>query len=117
MRLISCHIEGFGKLNNIDMKFTSGINTILRGNGWGKTTFAVFVKVMFYGFSGETKRNDKENERRRFRPWSGSTYGGEIVFESGTNVYRVQRSFGGKKSEDTFVLYDAETNAVSRDFT
>lgn len=117
MRLISCHIEGFGKLNNIDMKFTSGINTILRGNGWGKTTFAVFVKVMFYGFSGETKRNDKENERRRFRPWSGSTYGGEIVFESGTNVYRVQRSFGGKKSEDTFALYDAETNAVSRDFT
>ena len=117
MRLISCHIEGFGKLNNIDMKFTSGINTILRGNGWGKTTFAVFVKVMFYGFSGETKRNDKENERRRFRPWSGSTYGGEIVFKSGTNVYRVQRSFGGKKSEDTFVLYDAETNAVSSDFT
>ena len=34
MRLISCHIEGFGKLNNIDMKFTSGINTILRGNGY-----------------------------------------------------------------------------------
>ena len=32
-------------------------------------------------------------------------------------MYRVQRSFGGKKSEDTFVLYDAETNAVSSDFT
>ena len=117
MRLISCHIEGFGKLNNIDMEFTSGVNTILRENGWGKTTFAAFVKVMFYGFSGETKRNDIENERRRFRPWSGGAYGGELVFESGTNVYRVQRSFGGKKSEDTFALYDAETNAVSRDFT
>lgn len=117
MRLISCHIEGFGKLNNIDMEFTSGVNTILRENGWGKTTFAAFVKVMFYGFSGETKRNDIENERRRFRPWSGGAYGGELVFESGTNVYRVQRAFGGKKSEDTFALYDAETNAVSRDFT
>ena len=117
MRLISCHIEGFGKLNNIDMEFTSGVNTILRENGWGKTTFAAFVKVMFYGFSGETKRNDIENERRRFRPWSGGAYGGELVFESGTNVYRVQRSFGGKKSEDTFAIYDAETNAVSRDFT
>ena len=37
---------------------------------------------MFYGFEGETKRNEFENERKYYRPWAGDVYGGELVFET-----------------------------------
>lgn len=117
MRLISCYVDGFGKLNETAVDFHEGCNTFIRENGWGKSTLVAFLRVMFYGFDGETKRNDMENERRRYRPWAGGVYGGELVFETGGRVYRLQRVFGARKSEDTFALYDMEANALSRDFT
>lgn len=64
MRLISCYIDGFGKLNNMEVQFEDGINTFVQDNGWGKSTLAAFIRVMLYGFDGETKRNDIENERK-----------------------------------------------------
>ena len=66
MRLISCYIDGFGKLNNMEVQFEDGINTFVQDNGWGKSTLAAFIRVMLYGFDGETKRNDIENERKRY---------------------------------------------------
>ena len=65
MRLISCYIDGFGKLNNMEVQFEDGINTFVQDNGWGKSTLAAFIRVMLYGFDGETKRNDIENEDRK----------------------------------------------------
>ncbi len=117
MRLISCYIDGFGKLNNMEVQFEDGINTFVQDNGWGKSTLATFIRVMLYGFDGETKRNDIENERKRYRPWSGAAYGGELVFESRGRNYRVQRTFGAKKSDDKCVIYDEATHAVTGMFT
>ena len=49
MKLISCHIENFGKLHDWSHDFTSGSNVFCEDNGWGKSTLASFIKVMFYG--------------------------------------------------------------------
>ena len=54
MRLISCTIENFGKLNNVTYDFTNDCNTICEDNGWGKSTLASFIRVMFFGFKKET---------------------------------------------------------------
>ena len=117
MRLISCYIDGFGKLNNMEVQFEDGLNTFIQDNGWGKSTLAAFIRVMLYGFDGETKRNDIENERKRYRPWSGAAYGGELIFESRGRNYRVQRTFGAKKSDDKCVIYDEMTHSVTGRFT
>ena len=50
MRLISCHIENFGKLQNVDFEFNKDCTIFCEDNGWGKSTLASFVKVMFFGF-------------------------------------------------------------------
>ena len=50
MKLIRCHIENFGVLHDFDYAFNDGINIIHAENGWGKSTFASFIRVMFYGF-------------------------------------------------------------------
>ena len=44
MKLIKCHIENFGKLSGYDYEFKDGLNTIKEDNGYGKTTFASFIK-------------------------------------------------------------------------
>lgn len=117
MKLISCHIENFGKLQNISMDFTQGVNILCQENGWGKSTFAAFLRVMFYGFMGEGKRSNIEKERARFKPWQGGAYGGQLVFEVAGKEYLVTRSFGNKEAEDVFELRDAKTNLVSRDYS
>ena len=55
MKLIRCHIENFGILHDFDYVFNAGINVIHAENGWGKSTLASFIRVMFYGFDKETK--------------------------------------------------------------
>ena len=89
MRLISCYIEGFGKLRKLEIKFEDGLNCFVKENGWGKSTFAAFLRVMFYGFEGETKRNELENERKYYRPWASDVYVGELVFEADGRTYRL----------------------------
>lgn len=117
MRLISCHVENFGKLQNFDYIFASK-SIIHEENGWGKSTLATFIRVMFYGFLGEGKRKETENERKRFKPWQQGTYGGNLVFEAGGKEYRIERTFGEKKSgTDVFNLYDNATNLKSDDYS
>lgn len=124
MKLIKCHIENFGKLTNKDVDFQSlsgagqgGLVVINESNGTGKSTLATFIKVMFFGFANEGKRSELENERRRYQPWQGGTYGGQLVFETGGKTYTIHRTFGKKEKEDTFTIYDAATNLESKDFT
>ncbi len=116
MKLLKCHIENFGKLSNFNYKFKDGINTIEEDNGFGKTTFANFIKAMFYGL--ETKRITKVlTDRKKYEPWQGGAFGGSIEFEVNNKTYRLERFFGKKETEDTFKLYDLSTNLETNDFT
>ena len=111
------HIENFGKLSNLNMDFESGVNSILRGNGWGKTTLVSFIRVMFYGFDGESKKKAlRERERSFFRPWNGGVYGGSIEFSAGGKDYVLTRTFAATAKGDTFDLRDALTGIRSEDY-
>ncbi len=113
MRLISCHIENFGKLHDCSREFHDGVNVVREENGWGKSTFAAFVRAMFYGLGGERKRSLLENERKRYKPWQGGIFGGQLVFEIHGKKYKVSRIFKDKEANDEFELRDAETNLLS----
>ena len=116
MKLLNCYIENFGKLHGYRHTFEDGLNIILEDNGWGKTTFAAFVKAMFYGMDYTTKKSVAENERRRFQPWQGGSYGGYIVFEIKGKIYRIERFFGAKDKDDVYHLYDETSGMISNDF-
>ena len=117
MKLLSCRIENFGKLKDFTYYFEEDLSVLFAENGWGKSTFAAFLKVMFYGFDGENRRNEDGNERVRFRPWGGGVYGGSVTFTRGGRTYRVLRTFGSRKKDDTFALFDEETGLTSGDFS
>ena len=104
MKLISCNIIGFGRLRNLEIDFSEGLNAVQKENGWGKTTFAVFLETMLYGFKGGGKKTAAIREK--YRPWDGGPYGGILSFETEGRIFTIERSFGAKESEDSFALYD-----------
>lgn len=113
MKLIRCHIENFGVLSDFDFDFDDGLTTICQGNGFGKSTFAAFIKAMFYGFPRTGARNIVENERKRYDPWQGGKYGGYLEFEIQDTSYRVTRYFGKTAAKDTFSLLDLSSRRPS----
>ena len=106
MRILSCYIAGFGKLVNkkIDLK---ELTVIKQDNGWGKTTFADFIRCMFYGLDGGRKKEIAENDRTHYRPWSGGTFGGALTFEYAGKVYCVERTFGQTPVQDFARVLDS----------
>ncbi len=116
IKLLTCHVENFGKLNNIDIDFSSGLTEILKENGYGKTTIAVFIKAMFFGMKS-TRTTDKEmGERQHYYPFSNQKFGGNITFEKDGKIYRIERWFD-KKSEtgDAIKVYENGTLLLNPD--
>lgn len=117
MKLIKCYVENFGKLSGFTYEFTDGCNVIMEDNGYGKTTLAVFLKAMFYGLANTGKTAVAVNERKHYAPWQGGAFGGTLLFEENEKRYLIERFFGEKDKDETFVLYDADTNLVSSDYS
>ena len=118
MKLIKCHIENFGKLSNFDFNFTFGFNNIKEENGWGKSTFATFIKSMFYGLPNTSQGNDlNKKEREKYYPWQGGNFGGNLEFEINDKKYKIERFFGKKKSDDVFNIIDLSTGEKTSDFS
>lgn len=116
MRIKKLYIENFGGIYDQTIEMTA-CTRIVGGNGFGKSTTAAFIRIMLYGFEGESKRTIIENERKRWEPWQGGVYGGSMTFEEKGRVYTVRRTFGRKAIEDTFELIDEATNLPSDDYS
>ena len=103
MRLISCHIENFGALENLDIKFNKNMNSYYKENGVGKTTLATFIKAMFYGF--EKKKSLEFPDRIHYFPFKGGNinYGGNLVFEAKGKIYKIERIFDAKSDSKDFI--------------
>ena len=110
MKLINCYVSSFGNLKDFSYDFNGGLNTVKEENGWGKSTFAAFIKAMFYGLSGSSKREIDDNERKRFAPWNSTEkFGGSVTFLWDGKEYKIERFFGQKATDDTVKLFDVAT--------
>ena len=117
MKLLACHIDNFGKLCDVSLQFSDGLNVINESNAWGKSTLAAFLKAMFYGLDAKKSAGAFDKERVMYRPWQGGAFGGEVDFEINGKKYRISRTFGRTEKADEFHLYDLKTNLESFDFS
>jgi len=117
MRILSLHIDNFGKLRDLDLDLTDGVNCIEAENGYGKTTLAAFIKAMLFGLPQTGKRDVTENERKHYLPWQGGICGGTLDIETEKGRYRVSRTFSKKAADDTFSLVELDTKLPSGDYT
>jgi len=67
LKLIKCYIENFGKLHNYSYNFEDGLNIIKEENGFGKTTFATFIKSMFYGLDSAVNVKTEKSDRKKIK--------------------------------------------------
>lgn len=117
MRIIECNIDKFGVICNQKFTFSSDLNCILENNGTGKTTLCSFIKAMLYGIGESKKTSLDENDRKKYLPWSGGAAQGSMTFEAGGKIYRVERTFGARPSEDSFAIYDVLLGTKTDDFS
>ena len=116
MRLSKVHIINFGKLSDYTYNFNNDLNSFVFENGWGKTTLSNFILVMLYGFNGNG-RSVNTNLRKKYLPWNNGVFGGSLEFEHNGKSYLIERTFGSNIKDDTFNLYDLETNKMSTDYS
>ena len=114
MKLISMHVDNFGGLHNYDFHFDEGLNVVLQENGWGKTTMAAFLKAMLYGFDAKRSKDITENERKRYLPWQGGTFGGSLDFEAEGVHYRIYRTFGETPRFDKVKIVDVDKKVTAK---
>ncbi len=98
MRLLSCYIEGYGKIKRKDFSFDEGVTSFLWENGEGKSTLASFLKAMLYGLKGYTAASKDFCDRKHFYPFDGGKFGGNLCLEAEGKEYKIERFFD-KKSE------------------
>ena len=73
MKLLSCHIDNFGKLSDLSIDFTDGVNLFHEPNAWGKSTMAAFLRVMFYVFDSKKESGSFGREAHLAENWTLST--------------------------------------------
>ena len=103
MKLVSCHIDGFGIYINQDFKFDEKLNSYLMTNGKGKSTLTEFIISMLYGMENTSKT--KFNTREHYKPFKTKEFGGVLILKDKNNEYKIKREFASKQSNDETKFY------------
>ena len=108
MKILSIHVQAFGKLSGVNLKLKDGVNVIQNVNGFGKTTLASFIRAMLYGFTYKTVGGVKD--AARFAPWQGvGRFGGSMTVEHDGQTYRIERFFGATQKQETLTVLNEKT--------
>lgn len=106
MKLLSYHIENYGKIQNVDGTFNAELTCICERNGFGKSTLVSFIKAMFYGLASYTSASKTFCDRQHFYPFHGGKFGGNLTFEMNGKIYKIERFFDKKSGkEDECTVY------------
>ena len=100
MKLLSYHIENYGKLRDVDGDFSSNLTCFCEENGFGKSTLASFIKAMFYGLASYTVASKTFNDRQKYYPFHGGKFGGNLTFFYQGKTYRIERFFDKKSAKN-----------------
>ena len=63
MKILSLHIDGFGKLNDRDLSFKDGLNVVYGRNEAGKSTLHTFIRGMLFGIERQRGRASKKDRK------------------------------------------------------
>lgn len=104
VKISNLHIQAFGKLEDVTLAFSPGMNLYAGDNEFGKSTILSFIRAMFYGFPQRGPARMKDYDRRKFIPWNGRSFGGSITFTHEGNAYLLEKTFMKKRADDRLSL-------------
>lgn len=107
-------IKGFGKIRDLSLDLTKGLNIIYGNNEAGKTTIQSFIKAVLFGLrGGRTGKDGSLPPAKRFKPWNINDFSGYLEYElENGEVYRAGRNF----SNNSVKILDSMFNDISQSF-
>lgn len=105
-------IGSFGKLDNMTLELSEGVNIIRGANESGKSTICSFICFIFYGLPS--------SDKTKYISWNTSSCRGTITFKNDDGIrYRAEREVicttnadGRTQYRERAVVYNAETNEL-----
>lgn len=98
MKITHIRIGHFGKLHNVEIDFTGGVNVVLGPNESGKSTIHSFIGAMLFGLDRNRGRAGKDDLYTKYKPWeTPGSYQGSLDFEHEGREYRITRVFYQKE--------------------
>ena len=111
MQLKNLQINGFGKLEDININLKNGLNLIIGENESGKSTFTEFIKGIFYGVS-RNKNGKDYSDYEKFKPWNDKNFSGKLVYALNDEEYVVYRDFNRNNTK----IYDKNGIEITSEF-
>ncbi len=105
------YITDFGKLSNLTIYPTDGLNIIYAPNESGKSTLLSFIKYMFYGTKMKKSKGDM-TFKDKYMPWNGMPMSGSIEFTHCGKQYIISRSDGAKNGSRRLEVKELATGML-----
>ena len=83
-------IKSFGRINDMTLEFSDGVNVIEGENESGKSTIAAFIRYMLYGFTDDESESTLERKKRI--SWETGMAHGSMYVRVGGKRYVINRS-------------------------
>ena len=83
-------IKSFGRINDMTLEFSDGVNVIEGENESGKSTIAAFIRYMLYGFTDDESESTLERKKRI--SWDTGMAHGSMYVRVGGKRYVINRS-------------------------
>ena len=83
-------IKSFGRINDMTLEFSDGVNVIEGENESGKSTIAAFIRYMLYGFTDDS--SEATLERKKRISWDTGMAHGSMYIRVGGKRYVINRS-------------------------
>lgn len=112
MNIEEIQINGFGNLNNKNIKLDKNLNIIYGKNEAGKSTLLRFIIAMFYGIS-KNKNGGNMPEIDKYTPWNNSEFSGKLTYRLDNNErIEIFREFNKKNPK----IYNEQLEDISKLF-
>ena len=111
MLLKNIQINGFGKLENVNIDLKDGLNLVVGDNESGKSTLMEFIKGIFYGVN-KNKNGKDYSDFERFKPWNESNFSGKMTYNMDEEEYAVYRDFNRNNTK----VYDKMGIDITNEF-
>lgn len=98
-RIERIEIASFGRLSDVSLDLSEGINLLSAPNESGKSTLAAFLRFALYGFTDGKKQTLAENDRRLYTPWETPRAEGTLFLRRGEKLFKIFRSCSGTKEQ------------------
>lgn len=99
MKIKNIKINGYGKLEDVEINLGDKINIIKGNNESGKSTLLNFISSSLYGIS-KNKKGKEISDFDKYKPWNTDAFSGKLEYElDNGDDYEIFRDFKKKTPE------------------